>query len=84
MSGSGTPAFTRILPPLPAGPIPGGTAPNVIPDEAHLTGTLRSHSESVRAELPAWIEKMAAGIAAASDARVEFEYLPGHPGLAVR
>lgn len=67
---------------ITVGRIEGGAADNVIPERVTLTGTLRSHSESVRAELPAWIEKMAAGIAAASDARVEFEYLPGHPGLA--
>lgn len=67
---------------ITVGRIEGGAADNVIPERVTLTGTLRSHSDSVRKDLPAWIEQMAGGIAAASGARVEFEYLPGHPGLA--
>jgi amidohydrolase len=67
---------------ITVGRIEGGAADNVIPERVTMTGTLRSHSETVRRDLPAWIEQMAGGIAAASGARVEFEYLPGHPGLA--
>lgn len=63
------------------GRIAGGTADNIIPDRVELSGTLRSHSATVRRQLPGWIEEIAAGVAAAAGATVEFEYLPGHPGL---
>ncbi len=63
------------------GTIAGGTADNVIPDRVSITGTLRSHSPEVRKALPDWIRQAAEGIAAGCGARVEFAYLPGHPGL---
>lgn len=76
----------RVEPTEPAvvtiGRIEGGSADNVIPERVSLAGTLRSHSEGVRRDLPRWIEALAAGIAAGNGARIEFEYLPGHPGLA--
>jgi amidohydrolase len=64
------------------GRIEGGTTDNVIPDRVTLSGTLRSHSPEVRARLPEWIRQAADGIAAAAGAQCEFEYLPGHPGVA--
>lgn len=63
------------------GRIEGGSADNVIPERVTLTGTLRSHSDAVRQDLPRWIETLASGIAQGAGARIEFEYQPGHPGL---
>ncbi|MDZ4805138.1 MAG: amidohydrolase [Candidatus Eisenbacteria bacterium] len=63
------------------GRIEGGTADNILPERVTLSGTLRSHSSDVRRQLPEWIREIATGIASGAGARVEFEYLPGHPGL---
>ncbi len=64
------------------GRIEGGTADNILPERVTFSGTLRSHSNDVRRQLPEWIREIAGGIATGAGARIEFEYLPGHPGLA--
>lgn len=51
-----------------------GTTHNIIPEEAFLTGTVRSLDETVRDLAESRIRQIAEGIAAAHDATVEVEY----------
>jgi len=67
---------------ITVGKIEGGTADNVIPGKVTFSGTIRTHSADLRNRIPEWIQRTAEGIAAAAGAAAEFEYLPGHPGLA--
>lgn len=56
-----------------------GSAANVIPDTAVLRGTLRSFDPEVRALLGARVGEIAAGIAQAMRATVDYSYQPGYP-----
>jgi amidohydrolase len=56
-----------------------GNAYNVIPSTADLRGTVRCLSNSVRDEMPAKMERIAAGICAAFRADCEFAYDFGPP-----
>ena len=56
-----------------------GTAYNVIPGIAELKGTVRCLSNMVRAEMPARMERIAAGICAALRADYTFTYERGTP-----
>lgn len=56
-----------------------GTAYNIIPGEAQLKGTVRTLSSAVRAEMPAKMERIAAGICAAMRAEYAFTYTHGTP-----
>ena len=56
-----------------------GTAYNVIPTLADLKGTVRCLSNTVRNEMPAKMERLAAGICAAFRAEYEFSYTLGPP-----
>lgn len=51
-----------------------GTTHNIIPEEAFLTGTVRSLDEGVRDLAEHRIRQIAEGIAAAHDAKVEVDY----------
>lgn len=51
-----------------------GTTHNIIPEEAFLTGTVRSLDEGVRDLAENRIRQIAEGIAAAHDAKVEVDY----------
>ena len=55
---------------LTVGSLHAGTAPNVVPDEAHLAGTLRSFAPEVLA-----------GAAAAAGCRAEVRLKPGFPAV---
>ena len=55
-----------------------GEAFNVIPDAAELGGSVRCFSDVVRERVPALIERIAAGVAAAHGARIELDYLRGY------
>ena len=59
----------------------GGTAPNVIPDDATMHGTLRSFSEAVRKTLRQRAQEVLEGIADAHGCRVEFDLRPGFPAV---
>jgi amidohydrolase len=59
----------------------GGSAPNVIPGEVRLAGTLRSFDESVRALLRERVSEALAGAAAASQCTAEVEIHPGYPAV---
>src|ERR1700729_2422587 len=50
------------------GAIHGGTAGNIIPDDATLFGTIRTFKPEVRAKMLAGIERTAKAVAAMSDA----------------
>ena len=56
-----------------------GTAYNVIPGVAELKGTVRTLSSAVRDEMPAKMERIAAGICAALRADYTFTYDRGTP-----
>lgn len=67
-----------------------GTAFNIIPDTAHLAGTVRTFDSALRVDIPSRMEHMVSGIASAFGATCEFKYERGYepvyndPGLAVR
>ena len=56
-----------------------GTAYNVIPGTAELKGTVRCLSNAVRDEMPAKMERIAAGLCAAFRAEYKFSYTSGPP-----
>ncbi|HVC51872.1 MAG TPA: M20 aminoacylase family protein [Stellaceae bacterium] len=57
----------------------GGSAYNVIPDELHIGGTVRSFRPEVQDLLERRIGEVARGAAAAHGAEVEFAYRRGYP-----
>jgi metal-dependent amidase/aminoacylase/carboxypeptidase family protein len=59
--------------------IEAGTTHNVIPDAAHMQGTMRSLSPASRAALRERTEKLAQGIAEAHGLLAEMTVLPGYP-----
>ena len=63
------------------GMIHGGSAPNIIPEEVVLEGTIRTFDQSVREEVPARMERLSQGIAEAYRAKAEFIYDPAYPVL---
>lgn len=56
-----------------------GTTFNVIPDEALLRGTVRTFDAEIRAGMPARLERIAAGLAAAMRVEIEVEYRWSYP-----
>jgi len=56
-----------------------GDAYNVIPQTAHLRGTVRTLKKETRALAERRIKEIAAGVAALSGARIEVEYHKGYP-----
>ncbi len=58
-----------------------GTAPNVIPDDARLLGTLRSFDEAVRELLRERVREVITQAAAAGGCEVEFRLKPGFPAV---
>jgi amidohydrolase len=76
--------ISRSLDPLDAGvvtigTIQGGTAPNVIPDEVVLTGTIRSMSKPGRALLKRRVAELCIGLGAAFGVSVECDISDGCP-----
>jgi hippurate hydrolase len=53
---------------ITVGSIQAGTVGNIIPDQAHLLGTIRSYDPEVRAKMLAGIERTAKGVAMIADA----------------
>ena len=56
-----------------------GTASNIIPDKAHLKGTVRCFSREVRAAIPPALERLAAGIGEATRTDIQVDYHFGPP-----
>ncbi len=61
------------------GTLNGGYRNNVIADEVHMTGTLRSHDPQIRDELPERVRRILDGIAAAYNVRVDVQVKLGYP-----
>ncbi|SET07045.1 amidohydrolase [Thorsellia anophelis] len=55
-----------------------GNSYNVIPDTAHLAGTLRTHSKAVRESVPTLIQQTIEGICHAYGAKFEIEWTKGY------
>ena len=66
---------------LTIGSLQAGTAPNVIPDRARATGTLRALEEDDRARLHEEIARVVAGVAAALGCHGEVRVHEGEPAL---
>jgi amidohydrolase len=59
--------------------VAGGTTNNIIPPSVLIEGTFRTVSETQRASVRAWVEQVAAGIAAAHGAEIDLLIEPGYP-----
>lgn len=55
-----------------------GDSYNVIPDSARLAGTLRTHNQQVREQVPLLVERICQGIASANNARCEIQWQKGY------
>jgi amidohydrolase len=64
---------------LTVGRITAGTTSNIIPATAELFGTIRTLSETTRADLHARVQTVAAGVAAAHELTADVEIIPGYP-----
>ncbi len=58
-----------------------GNTWNVIPEKAHLEGTVRTFQEDVRNNIPDLIKKNIEGIASAFGAKIDFRWYPYLPGV---
>jgi amidohydrolase len=75
---------SREVPPLApvvvtVGQFQGGTAFNVIPSQAELSGTVRTVDARIREEMPARIERIVRGITSGMRAEYTFNYAYGYP-----
>lgn len=64
---------------LTIGQITSGSGHNIIAQHALMTGTVRTFSEKLRAELPGQIECLASNVARAFGATCELRYKPQYP-----
>jgi amidohydrolase len=75
---------SREVPPLApvvvtVGKFQGGTAFNVIPSQAELSGTVRTIDARIREEMPARIERIVRGVTSGMRAEYAFNYAFGYP-----
>lgn len=63
------------------GTLHGGTANNIIPPMAEMTGTVRTHSPAVRDLIERRIGEIATGVAKAMRAEATVVYLRGYPSM---
>jgi amidohydrolase len=75
---------SREVPPLApvvvtVGKFQGGTAFNVIPSQAELSGTVRTIDARIRQEMPARLERIVRGITSGLRAEYTFNYAFGYP-----
>ncbi len=61
--------------------IEGGNTWNVLPQTVELEGTVRTHSDAVRRQVPDKIRQVIDGIAAALGAQAELRWQPGPPAV---
>lgn len=66
---------------ITVGKIEGGRAVNVIPDEARISGTVRTLGDAARNQVREAIRRRCAGVAAAHDCRADFKWIDGYPPL---
>ncbi len=64
---------------ITVGAFSSGTTFNVIPDEAHLKGTVRAFDEAVRQSMPERMERIIKGVAAALRVDYEFRFHWSYP-----
>ncbi|MEE8395857.1 MAG: amidohydrolase [bacterium] len=67
---------------LTVGSIHGGTASNVIAGEVKMVGTVRTLDDALARQFPEKMERVVAGVCAATKAAYDFDYQPGYPSLA--
>jgi amidohydrolase len=75
---------SREVPPLAPvvvtiGTFQGGTAFNVIPSQAELSGTVRTVDARIREEMPARLERIVRGVTSGMRAEFSFNYAFGYP-----
>jgi amidohydrolase len=75
---------SREVPPLApvvvtVGTFQGGTAFNVIPSHAELSGTVRTTDTRIRNEMPTRLERIVRGVASGMRAEYHFNYVFGYP-----
>jgi amidohydrolase len=75
---------SREVPPLApvvvtVGKFQGGTAFNVIPGRAELSGTVRTMDARIRQEMPARLERIIRGVSSGMRADYTFDYTFGYP-----
>jgi amidohydrolase len=75
---------SREVPPLApvvvtVGKFQGGTAFNIIPSQAELSGTVRTVDARIRDEMPARIERIVRGVTSGMRAEYTFNYAFGYP-----
>lgn len=63
------------------GSIHGGTAPNIIPDDIIMEGTVRTLNESLRAKIPVQMRQVAQGICQSYGATFELDFELAYPVL---
>lgn len=66
---------------LSVGKIVSGSAHNVIAQTAHMSGTVRTFNEELRATMPGRIERLIEGVAAAFGAKARLDYRYQYPVL---
>lgn len=66
---------------ISVGTLSAGYRRNIIADRAQLGGTIRCLNESIRATIPARIERIVSGICSAHGARYELQIEPGYPAV---
>lgn len=64
---------------LTVGKISGGTALNVIADDAQIMGTIRYNAEDVREKLHSRIRSLAKGLALAYECQIDVKMMPSYP-----
>lgn len=79
--------ISREIPPLESvvltiGQFHAGTAPNIIPEEAYLEGTLRTLCPDIREQMFSRLRELLNGVAVSMDVETELEIKPGYPVLA--
>jgi amidohydrolase len=72
-----TPPLTPIV--VTVGRFQGGTAFNVIPSQAELSGTVRTVDAKIRQDIPARLERIVSGVTSAMRGEYEFKYEFGYP-----
>jgi len=63
------------------GKVSGGTAFNIIPDEAEILGTVRSLNQKVREDLKSRMEEVTQGVAKSFGTDYHFDFQWGYPAL---
>jgi amidohydrolase len=66
---------------ITVGQFSAGTAPNIIPDQARLTGTVRSFKTEVRDHVIQRMQEMAESLRVSFRVEVDYRFIPGVPSV---